>query len=369
MRAMDVAHSAGATYADVRLTRTIDQAAGGMLGLHFKDTETFGLCVRALVKGAWGFAATSSWTDEEVVRIATAAAAQATTNTIGVIQPIELASAPAVTGSWMTPIREDPFLIPWEVKLNIIEGTTQSARQQLPETLKSGGKASIPMELSMACHRQERVLATTDGTFTMQSIYRTGGGFAVSVEGKRGRRGNATATGLETSGRGFEIFAEAKLLDQLARMVDEADADAAIPVRPVEVGQDDVVCDAATVASLLDQTFGRATELDRALGYEANAGGTSYLGPDPMTWLGQSVASPLMTITADRTHPTGVATVQWDDDGVKPEAFPLLQEGHVVDYQTTREHAPRLSPWYATRHQTVRSHGCAASEDARSVTL
>jgi TldD protein len=203
----------------------------------------------------------------------------------------------------------------------------------------------------------------------MQSIYQTGGGLGLTVQIGRTQIGNASATGLETSGRGFEIFADAKLLDQLPRMIDEADADAVVPVRPLEVGQYDVVCDAATVANLLDETFGRATELDRALGYEANAGGTSYLGPDPMTWLGQPVASPLMTITADRTHPTGVATVKWDDDGVAAEEFPLVQGGQLVDYQTTREHAPHLSAWYGTRHQVVRSHGCAASQDAQSVTL
>jgi TldD protein len=152
-------------------------------------------------------------------------------------------------------------------------------------------------------------------------------------------------------------------------MLEEAERDALLPAKPVEVGQYDVVCDGGSVASLVDATFGHATELDRALGYEANAGGTSYLGPDPMTYLGTTVASPLVTVTANRSMDGGLATVQWDDDGVTPRDFPLITAGQLVDYQTTREQALHLRDWYASRHQPVASHGCAASADAQTVPL
>jgi TldD protein len=170
-------------------------------------------------------------------------------------------------------------------------------------------------------------------------------------------------------GRGWEIFADAHILDQIPRMLDEAEADAALPRKPVEIGQYDVVCDGATVASLVDATLGRATELDRVLGYEANAGGTSYLGPNPMDWLGTAVTSPLVNITANRSLAGGIATVRWDDDGVTPADFPLVAGGQLVDYQTTRDHTPQLHAWYTSRQQPVQSHGCAAAEDARTVTL
>jgi TldD protein len=370
LRAIDAAKRAGATYADVRVTRTLDQEAGGTLGLTFTDSEMVGVGVRALVHGAWGFAATSSWTDDEVVRIAQAAVAQAQANAMGVTQPIELIQRPVATGSWVMPIKEDPFLIPWDTKLNVIEGVTEAARAQLPPRSRAGGAARIPHLLQIWCRRQERALATTDGTYVTQTVYGTGGAFFLEVSDQRGYAGaSASAMGLETVGRGWEIFAEAHLVKQIPRMLAVAEADAALPWKPVEIGQYDVLCDGRTVARLVDATVGRATELDRALGYEANAGGTSYLGPDPMQWLGMQVASSLVHITANRSMAGGLATVKWDDDGVLPADFPLVTAGHLVDYQTTRDQAPHLNAWYHQRQQPMRSHGCAASDDARTVPL
>jgi TldD protein len=370
MRAIDAAKSAGATYADVRLTRTLQQAAGGGLGLHFTDEEVLGVGVRALVKGAWGFAATSYWTEDEVVRVAQAAVAQAKVNAIGVTQPIELVPIPVATGSWVTPVTYDPFLMPWELKLNVIEGTTEAARHLLPPRALNGGVPMIPYPLGINCYRQERALATTDGTYVTQTVYRTGGSLFLQVDDGRGTIVSSTgATGLEMTGRGWELFADAHLVDQIPRMLEEAEHDAMLPAKPVEVGQYDVVCDGNSVASLVDATFGAATELDRALGYEANAGGTSYLGPNPSQWLGTAVASPLVNITANRSVLHGLATVKWDDDGVVPSDFPLITAGQLVDYQTTRDQAPHLRTWYGSHQQAVHSHGCAASEDAQTVSL
>jgi TldD protein len=370
MRAMDAAKSAGAIYADVRLTRTMQQAAGGSLGLHFIDHEVLGVGVRALVNGAWGFAATSYWTDDEVVRVAQAAVAQAKVNAIGVTQSIEFAAIPVATGSWITPVEEDPFVIPYETKLNIIEGITEAARHRLPPRALNGGVPAIRHLLGINCYRQERALATMEGIYVTQTVYRTGGSFELEVSGSRGDIvSSAAATGLETTGRGWELFANAHLIEQIPRMLEEAERDALLPVKPVEVGQYDVVCDGVSAASVLDATFGHATELDRALGYEANAGGTSYLGPNPMDWLGTAVASPLVTITANRSLTSGIATVKWDDEGTSPQDFPIITAGQLVDYQTTREQMSYLRTWYDKRQQPVASHGCAASEDAQTVSL
>jgi TldD protein len=132
----------------------------------------------------------------------------------------------------------------------------------------------------------------------------------------------------------------------------------------VDVGRYDAVLDARTMASLVDETLGRATELDRALGYEANAGGTSYLN-DPFGMLGsyQAGASAL-TLTAERSEAGGVATVKWDDEGVAPDAFTLVKEGVLGDFQTTRESAGWLKDVYAKRGTPLRSHGCAGAPSA-----
>jgi TldD protein len=131
-----------------------------------------------------------------------------------------------------------------------------------------------------------------------------------------------------------------------------------------------VVFDADVAASILDGTIGKATELDRAMGYEANAGGTSFLGPDPMALLGAfKVGSSMVNVTADRTTPGGLSTVKWDDEGVSAHEFSLVKDGVVVDYQTTRESSAWLAPWYEKQGKPVASHGCAAAQAGDAITM
>jgi TldD protein len=105
------------------------------------------------------------------------------------------------------------------------------------------------------------------------------------------------------------------------------------------------------------------------MGYEANAGGTSFLN-NPLQQLGTyQVASPLVTVTANRSTPGQLATVQWDSEGVVPEKCTLVHDGILTDFQTTREQAAWLTPYYTKRGQQIRSHGYATAEDAIDIAM
>jgi TldD protein len=109
--------------------------------------------------------------------------------------------------------------------------------------------------------------------------------------------------------------------------------------------------------------------LDRALGYEANAGGTSFID-DPLAMVGHyQVAAQPVTVTANRSAVAQLATVKWDDEGVEPESFTLVKDGVLTDFQTTREQATWLAPYYRQIGRPVRSHGCAGAEDALKITM
>jgi TldD protein len=137
----------------------------------------------------------------------------------------------------------------------------------------------------------------------------------------------------------------------------------------VDVGRYDVAFDAFSITSLVDATLGRATELDRALGYEANAGGTSYITA-PLEQIGSYQAgAPALTVTANRSEPGGCATVRWDDEGVVPDDFPLVKDGVLTDFQTTRESAGWLKSWYAQHGRPFRSHGCANADSGINAPL
>jgi TldD protein len=234
------------------------------------------------------------------------------------------------------------------------------------------GVGSDPTTSTMSFKRQLHVLATTEGTYCTQTLYETEGAFGIVVGPTDWRdRGEARvrAKGLGAAGKGWEMFLDAQLRDQTPRMVALGDELRRLPTKHAELGRFDLVLDGGTMASLLDGTIGTASQLDRAFGYEANDNGTSYLAP-PLDMVGTfQAASPLVTILANRSAPTQLATVKWDDDGVEPDDFTLIKNGVLVDYQTTRESASWLAPYYQKQGLSVRSHGCAWADSAMSLTM
>jgi len=182
----------------------------------------------------------------------------------------------------------------------------------------------------------------------------------------RGSAGEEQAKGLAYTGAGYELLLEAKLEEQYPAMLERANTpkkrsdDNSVEV---DVGRYDVVLPASTMAAIVDATVGQALQLDRALGFEANVEGTSYLAP-PEEWLGKTLAPSFVTITADRSQRRGLATTKWDDEGVEPASYAIVKNGTVTDYHTTRAQAPWLSSWYAQQHASVQSHGDADATDA-----
>jgi len=365
-RAVDAAKAAGASYADARLTRTVQHLYrfGAPPGNYFSgDMEMNGAGVRVLVNGYWGFAAAPRVDDENVVRLARAAVAQAKVNALGVSRAATLASGPVARGRWATPMRIDPFSISIEEKNDYITSWIDLSVRL--------GVAIDTIRSRLQFARQERTVATSDGALFTQRLYESGGYIACTRQVSGGGEISAIIDGIEATGKGWEIFPDAKIPDQLAAMDDKLRAQSELHdrARPITIGRYTLVCDGATMASLLDQTLGLATQLDRALGYEANASGTSYLD-DPMQMLGTfQAASPLVTVTANRSAAAQLATVKWDDEGVEPKIATLVKDGILNDFQTTREQASWLAPFYEKHGRPVASHGYAASEMALKIPM
>jgi TldD protein len=359
MRAIDAAKAAGATYADARLTRTLAHGYGNAAPQ--AEGETLGVAVRALDNGYWGFAASPDWEADEVTRLAKEAVSQAKAYGLGTPRAVDWSPMPAVTGAWSMPVRYDPFTIPIEEKADFAASWLALALQ----LDRHCGADSF-----MSFTRQERAVATTDGSYVTQTTYKSSGRFTITVNGADGSSADANAVGLSETGAGWELFLDAKLPDQVPALLEQARATlAGYPSKSGDIGRYAVVFDAATMAGLVGATLGIASQADRILGYESNAGGVSYLGNDPLAALGTLVASPLVSITADRTMPRGLSTVKWDDEGVPVAPFPLVKAGVLVDCQTTREQAAWLAPWYQKHGQPARSRGCAAAESALYTTM
>ena len=287
---------------------------------------------------------------------------QAKANTLGQSRRVELAPVALVVDQhWTMPVAIDPFAIsPFEIVDHLV-----SLR------LLVGKHPGFGVTQNDATfHVQEKAFASTEGSWLTQRLYRSEGTFALRFEEKRGRpRVDGPIDRLTAAGLGWELYKAQPLHDYIERLMAELEEDAKLPLKPVEVGRYDTVADAWSVARLLDMTLGRATELDRALGYEANAGGTSYL-TDPLAMVGTFQAgAPSLTVTANRSEPGAAATVKWDDEGVTPDDFTLVEKGILSDFQTTREGAGWLKDHYAEEGTPLRSHGCAAAPSALEAPL
>jgi TldD protein len=350
--ALDAAKSAGAGYADVRFVRnrnqnvfTREQRVQGI-----SDNETYGFGIRTLVDGAWGFAASRDLTKEEVSRVAKQAVAQARANRSALVKPVVLAPAPAVNGTWKSPVEIDPFDVAIEDKVALLLAANQAAL---------GVKGARFVSSSMFFLREEKTFASTDGSFTFQVIYRTQPAMTVTATGN-GDFATRESVDVAPRGLGYEHVRDSKLTEMGPRWADEAVQK--LSARPVEVGRYDLVLHPSHLWLTIHESVAHPTELDRAMGYEANYAGTSFVAPPEKVLGSLKYGSELMNIRGDRTQHGSLSAVGWDDEGVKPEEFDIIRKGVFVDYHTTREQALWLDWYYKKIGKETRSHGCSYAQ-------
>lgn len=371
LSAVDAARSAGAHYAAVRLTNTMRGAASSE-ETGPSQTVVLGLSVRAWVNGFWGWAATPVLSTDEAVRVAHQATAFAT-QTVSRSAPsaerarTELTTSQAVRGEWGTPVKLDPFALdPVELHLWLTGMAGQLSdicdARGAPKSSAWTQRSGLHCSVSATFQKQERLFASTDESFTLQTVVTIAPWNSVQYRDRS--LSIPHYSGIEVQG-GWEHIVETPLVELFEREMDRADAaPVPLPQRDLAIGRYDTVLSAEAMAQVLAATLGPATELDRALGYEANASGGSYLGPDPLQQLERPVASPLVTITADRSRPTGLATIKWDEEGQLPDDFTLVKGGVLRDYQTTCDQALWLAPWYAKHNRPICGHGCSMAPTA-----
>jgi TldD protein len=355
MLALDAAKSAGASYADVRFSRNRIQNifTRERRVERLADNETYGFGVRALVDGAWGFAASRELTREEVVRVARQAVAQARANRGTLVRAVVLAPVtPTLDGSWRSPIVTDPFDVPIEDKVGLLLAANEAA-------LRTKGARFVSSNMFFL--REEKTLATSDGTMVVQTIYRSQPNLTVTaVAPDFSDFQSRESTDVQPMGRGYEHVVAAKLVENATRWAEEAVQK--LSAKPVEVGRYDLVLHPTHLWLTIHESVAHPTELDRAMGYEANYAGTSWAAP-PERVLGKlKYGSELMNIRGDRSQPGSLGAVGWDDEGVRPDDFMIIENGVFTDYQTTREQALWLDWWYKQQGRPTRSHGCSYAQ-------
>lgn len=350
--AIERATAAGAEHVDVRVSRQRSRSAttrdAEPLGL--SSDATTGVGVRVLVDGVWGFAAGDRVDPGSAVALAEAAVALARVVAPTAVARVTLAEEPVHAGrAWASPVQVDPFEVTDAEVLHVL-------RERSGRLLASRDVQRVDARFGAA--RDITYYADSAGTDVLQQRTRVSSeitGFHIA----EGQFDDMT-TCAPPAARGWEYVAGNGTWDwddELAQLPGWLAEKAGAP--GIEPGRYDLVIDPTNLWLTIHESVGHATELDRALGYEANYAGTSFATPDGLGSL--RYGSPLMHVTGDRVADHGLATVGYDDEGVESQRWDLVRDGVLVGYQLDRR--------MAAEHGFGRSNGCAFADAAIHVPL
>lgn len=342
------AKAAGASYADIRINRYLVQYlfTRDRRVQNIVNTEDHGFGVRVIVDGTWGFASSNVVTKEEIARVAGQAVAIAKANRAINSDPVQLAPVEAYKATWNTPVKKNPFDVPLQTKMDLL-------LQIHEEALKVPGASFV--SASMQFVNEHKYFASTEGSHIEQSLIRSYPNFSVTSVDKASGKFYSRRALTSPMGMGYEYVETYPLLEEARQAAEEAVA--THKARPAPAGMKTLILHPSNLWLTIHESIGHPTELDRALGYEANFAGTSFLTPDKLGTF--QLGSPLVTILGDKTQANAMATCGYDDDGVKTTEWPIVKDGIFVDYQTTRDQAHLIGQ--------KASHGCSYADSWASV--
>lgn len=333
-RALDLARLRGAHYADIRIvnnrTQEISVRDGIVEGLNFSETEGFG--VRVLVDGAWGFASSRELTGGEVDQVTDKALQIARASALVSGEKVKLGPAVTSQGTYITPFQIDPFSVSLEDKLNLL----MAADAELGKVEGVRTRRS-----SCSIQREQKWFANTEGAFTEQTLYETGGGIqATAVGGGEVQvRSYPNSFARQQVTGGWEALQSWDLPGNASRVASEAVALLTADRCPSDITTT-IILGGSQLALQVHESCGHPTELDRVYGTEAAYAGTSFLTPEKLNTF--QYGSPVVNLTADSLRPLGLGTFGWDDEGVPAQSTPLVKNGLFVGYLMSRETASKL---------------------------
>ena len=350
--ALGAAKKNGAQYADIRIIEyrkeAIEVKNGEPVGLG--ETESFGFGIRVLVNGAWGFAASGTVTKKEIERVAKLAVRIARASASLKVHSVRLAPEPVYDERWQTPCVIDPFTVPLDKKLGLLLQIDKILRKDKRIKVASG---------SMSFVKKHQYLATSEGTFINQQTLRSGVGYAATaVKGNEAQiRSYPASFRGQFMTMGYEMVEGMPLVENADRVREEAIALLTAPQCPS--GKTDLILKGEQMALQIHESVGHPTELDRVIGMEANYAGTSFATTEKLGKF--KYGSEIVNLVADGTVPGGLATVGWDDEGVRAQRWHLVKDGVFTGYQTDRETAHFCGD--------KRSRGCCRADSWASVPM
>ncbi len=364
--ALNAARSKGATYTDVRIGRYLNQFVVTREDKvqNIVNTESYGMGIRVIANGAWGFAATDKMDKDSIARAAELAVATAKENSRLLSEPVRLAPQKGYGEvSWKAPIEKNAFEVPIKEKVDLLMNVNSAAMK--------AGADYITSVLFLV--NEQKYFASTDGSYIDQDVHRIWPTFFVTkIDAATGKFETRNALSAPM-GMGYE-YLNARPQDKINGvttlykgrydMVEDARAAGAqagekLKSKSIEPGKYDLVLDPSHLWLTIHESVGHPTELDRVLGYEANFAGTSFLTLDKWESKKFNFGSKLVNIVGDKTQVGSLGAVGYDDEGVGCGKWDIIKDGTLVNYQAIRDQAHILG--------LPASQGCCYADNWSSV--
>lgn len=339
----------GASHSTFRLERSTTQVlrARDREIAGSSDDQDFGLAVQVIVDGTWGFAATTEVSMEAALRVADEAVRTARITRPISAEEVVLADEPVHVGEWSSTFEIDPISVSEREKGELL----------LDWTARLLGGGADHAEASVMAVKELLFFADSRGTRTRQQRIRINPDATAYLIGEEGM--DSMRTIAPPVGRGWEYMTgtgwdwDGELAQVPLDLFEKSKAPS------IEAGNYDLVIDPSNLWLTIHESIGHATELDRALGYEAAYAGTSFATFDQLGKL--QYGSPLMNVTGDRQAEYGLASIGWDHEGVAAQTWDLIKDGRLVGYQLDRRMAQMKG--------FGRSNGCAYADSPTHIPL
>jgi TldD protein len=342
--ALNTAKSKGASYADVRIGRYLNQfvSVSEKRVNGVANTESYGMGIRVLANGCWGFAATDNLTTDSIAKTAALAVQIAKVNSKLMDEPVVLAPQKGYGEvSWKTPILKNAFEVPIKEKTDLLLAVNNVAL--------SNGASFVNSQLFQV--NEQKYFASTDGSYIDQDVHRIWPTFTVTKTDRASGRFETRNALSSPRGMGYEYLQPDKAEEVAAHFtlyrnrydimedvrLATLQADEKLKSKSVEPGKYDLVIDPSQLFLTIHESVGHPTELDRVLGYEANYAGTSFVTLDKWKAKNFNFGNKLVNFVADKTQPTSLGAVGYDDEGVKTKEWDIIKDGILVNYQATRD--------------------------------
>jgi TldD protein len=332
-RALDVARSAGATYADARYLaeewESVDVQDDRVQGVD--RGVSAGIGIRVIADGAWGFAGTARLEPAEVEAAAKLAVEIARSSVPLLKSPVRLAPEAVREATWTSPVVEDPFAVALDEKITLLLNASGAMREV---------KGLSIAEASMDFWRRTSFLATSEGSRIEQVITQSGAGIrALAINDTEVQmRSYPNSFRGHYACRGFEHVRAMDLAGNAERIASEVAELIKAPECPSQATT--LVLDAPQLALQVHESIGHPIELDRVLGMEAAYAGTSFLTPADRGAF--RYASDEVTITADATIEGALGSFGFDDEGVEAQREVVIDHGIFSKFISSRETAPEI---------------------------